>query len=222
MPCARNRRRARSRQRAYRRPEANPPRVRFPPRPFIIRSELARAGSAAPNARESAGADRAPDRDGDVPLHGHRGVDTAAAGPGGRVRGRARRAPPGLTEGLAGARRRRGRHSGRRVLRRLLPRVRCRGSRCTSAARACWRPGAGADGASHTGEPLQGEEGYVGFDVHRAARIAAAGHGGQVLLSQATADLAGARCARSRPAPAEGPQRAGAALPARDRGASRR
>jgi predicted ATPase len=44
----------------------------------------------------------------------------------------------------------------------------------------------------HTGEPLRAEEGYVGFDVHRAARIAAAGHGGQVLLSQATADLAGA------------------------------
>ena len=32
-------------------------------------------------------------------------------------------------------------------------------------------------------------EGYVGMDVHRAARIAAAGHGGQVLLSQATRDL---------------------------------
>ncbi len=44
----------------------------------------------------------------------------------------------------------------------------------------------------HTGEPLQADEGYVGFDVHRAARIAAAGHGGQVLLSQATADLTGA------------------------------
>ncbi|MGZ4391832.1 MAG: ATP-binding protein, partial [Gaiellaceae bacterium] len=44
----------------------------------------------------------------------------------------------------------------------------------------------------HTGEPLRADEGYVGFDVHRAARIAAAGHGGQVLLSQATADLAGA------------------------------
>ena len=43
----------------------------------------------------------------------------------------------------------------------------------------------------HTGEPLRADEGYVGFDVHRAARIAAAGHGGQVLLSQATADLAG-------------------------------
>jgi predicted ATPase len=43
----------------------------------------------------------------------------------------------------------------------------------------------------HTGEPVSGDEGYVGMDVHRAARIAAAGHGGQVLLSQATADLAG-------------------------------
>lgn len=30
----------------------------------------------------------------------------------------------------------------------------------------------------HTGTPLVGEEGYVGHDVHRAARIAAAGHGG--------------------------------------------
>ncbi len=43
----------------------------------------------------------------------------------------------------------------------------------------------------HTGEPRRADEGYVGFDVHRAARIASAGHGGQVLLSQATADLAG-------------------------------
>ena len=44
----------------------------------------------------------------------------------------------------------------------------------------------------HTGEPMEDVKGYVGLDVHRAARIAAAGHGGQVLLSQATADLAGA------------------------------
>ena len=43
----------------------------------------------------------------------------------------------------------------------------------------------------HTGEPVVTEEGYVGLDVHRAARIAAAGHGGQVLVSQATHDLAG-------------------------------
>lgn len=41
----------------------------------------------------------------------------------------------------------------------------------------------------HTGEPLLTGAGYAGMDVHRAARIAAAGHGGQVLLSQATRDL---------------------------------
>jgi predicted ATPase len=41
----------------------------------------------------------------------------------------------------------------------------------------------------HTGTPLLGEEGYVGVAVHRAARIAAAGCGGQVLLSKATQEL---------------------------------
>ncbi len=41
----------------------------------------------------------------------------------------------------------------------------------------------------HTGEPLKGSEGYVGLDVHRAARICAAGHGGQILISQTTHDL---------------------------------
>ena len=38
----------------------------------------------------------------------------------------------------------------------------------------------------HTGTPHLSEEGYVGHDVHLGARIAAAGHGGQVLLSEAT------------------------------------
>jgi predicted ATPase/class 3 adenylate cyclase len=42
----------------------------------------------------------------------------------------------------------------------------------------------------HTGTPIVAEEGYVGTDVHRAARIAAVGHGGQVLVSAATATLA--------------------------------
>jgi predicted ATPase/class 3 adenylate cyclase len=37
----------------------------------------------------------------------------------------------------------------------------------------------------HTGEPLGGTSDYVGLDVHRAARVCAAGHGGQILLSQA-------------------------------------
>ena len=43
----------------------------------------------------------------------------------------------------------------------------------------------------HTGEPLVTREGYVGLDVHRAARIAAAAHGGQVVLSRSTRDLLG-------------------------------
>lgn len=41
----------------------------------------------------------------------------------------------------------------------------------------------------HTGTPHLTEEGYVGVDVHRAARIAACGHGGQVLVSGSTAAL---------------------------------
>jgi predicted ATPase/class 3 adenylate cyclase len=41
----------------------------------------------------------------------------------------------------------------------------------------------------HTGEPRPTADGYVGIDVNRAARIAAVGHGGQVLLSQATRAL---------------------------------
>jgi predicted ATPase/class 3 adenylate cyclase len=43
----------------------------------------------------------------------------------------------------------------------------------------------------HTGEPLVVAGEYVGIDVHKGARIAAAGHGGQVLLSEQTARLAG-------------------------------
>jgi predicted ATPase/class 3 adenylate cyclase len=42
----------------------------------------------------------------------------------------------------------------------------------------------------HTGEVRQTEEGYVGLEVHRGARIAAVGHGGQVLLSATTQALA--------------------------------
>jgi class 3 adenylate cyclase len=43
----------------------------------------------------------------------------------------------------------------------------------------------------HTGEPSVGEEGYVGLDVVRAARICSAGHGGQILLSETTRALLG-------------------------------
>ena len=41
----------------------------------------------------------------------------------------------------------------------------------------------------HTGTPLVTDEGYVGDDVHRAARIAACGRGGQILVSSSTAAL---------------------------------
>jgi class 3 adenylate cyclase len=41
----------------------------------------------------------------------------------------------------------------------------------------------------HTGTPHVGDAGYIGGDVRRATRIAAAGHGGQVLVSASTASL---------------------------------
>jgi predicted ATPase/class 3 adenylate cyclase len=41
----------------------------------------------------------------------------------------------------------------------------------------------------HTGEPILDPPKYIGLDVHKAARIMSAGHGGQVLLSQATREL---------------------------------
>src|SRR5215468_10925827 len=45
----------------------------------------------------------------------------------------------------------------------------------------------------HSGEPARHEDGYIGLDVHRAARIAAAAHGGQVVLSEAVRLLVGSR-----------------------------
>ncbi len=45
----------------------------------------------------------------------------------------------------------------------------------------------------HSGEPTRYEDGYIGMDVHRAARIAATAHGGQVVMSEATWLLAASR-----------------------------
>jgi predicted ATPase/class 3 adenylate cyclase len=42
----------------------------------------------------------------------------------------------------------------------------------------------------HTGEPISETGGYIGLDVHRASRICSAGHGSQILLSQAVGVLA--------------------------------
>lgn len=41
----------------------------------------------------------------------------------------------------------------------------------------------------HTGEPIKAADGYVGLDVHRAARICQAGWGGQILLTRMTREL---------------------------------
>ena len=45
----------------------------------------------------------------------------------------------------------------------------------------------------HTGEPGLRDDGYLGLDVHRGARISAAAHGEQVLLSRTTRDIIGER-----------------------------
>ena len=60
-----------------------------------------------------------------------------------------------------------------------------------SLAAATWPDGAAlrVRMAIHTGEPLMVGAKYVGMDVHRAARIMAAAHGGQVLVSETTASL---------------------------------
>jgi len=41
----------------------------------------------------------------------------------------------------------------------------------------------------HTGEPAVEGQVYLGIDVHQACRVCAAGHGGQILLSESTSDL---------------------------------
>jgi predicted ATPase/class 3 adenylate cyclase len=70
---------------------------------------------------------------------------------------------------------------------------------CLAAQRAlaghAWPDGVavGVRMGLHSGEPARHEDGYIGMDVHRAARIAAAAHGGQVVLSEATRLLAGSR-----------------------------
>ena len=71
----------------------------------------------------------------------------------------------------------------------------------------------------HTGEPALDPPKYVGLDVHTAARVMAAGHGGQVVLSQSTRDLLDDSFSLSRPrrAPPQGSLGPAAALPARRR-----
>ena len=71
-----------------------------------------------------------------------------------------------------------------------------RATAAVHAAEAVQRALVGLEGGSvrvrmgiHTGEPDVTPSGYTGIDVHRAARICAAAHGGQVLLSETTKEL---------------------------------
>ena len=74
---------------------------------------------------------------------------------------------------------------------RAIDAVQCAAEAQRAFAAHPWQPGAQlrVRMGVHTGEPLIASTGYVGMDVHRAARIGDAGHGGQVLLSQTTRDL---------------------------------
>ena len=75
----------------------------------------------------------------------------------------------------------------------------------------------------HTSEPQLSNDRYVGLGVHRAARICAVGHGGQVLASRSTAGLVDEEeqpwngVPRSRRAPAQGSRSQRTDLPARGR-----
>ena len=59
----------------------------------------------------------------------------------------------------------------------------------------------------HTGAPTILDGGYVGLDVHRAARVASAAHGGQVLLTAATAEQLGDQQAATMRVRSLGPHR---------------
>ena len=80
----------------------------------------------------------------------------------------------------------------------------------------------------HTGEGVPGGDNYVGIDVNRAARIAAAGHGGQIVISEATRVLVAGdvpdsvTLPRSRAARPERPRASGATARSRDRWPERR
>ena len=157
---------------------------------------------------------------------------------GDRYSGAARRAP------RAASRRRSRARAGASSARRAtpsLPRSRRPLSAVTAAAEAQralegydvagGRPDPRPHRASIRGEAVETNGDYVGLAVHQVARIMSAGHGGQVLVSEATRRLDSdparrRRAARPWGAAPEGPRRPGAALPAghrrRSRTASRR
>ena len=146
---------------------------------------------------------RAAERHRHAPVHRHRGLDPAA--PAARRRATPRCSPSiiGCSATAFEA------HGGREVdaagdglFVAFAQRPRRGGGRGRGAARA--RASSRGRAATrcrvrmgmHTGEPLSAGGGYVGLDVHRAARICSAGHGGQILVSADDAVLLGAETSR--------------------------
>ena len=166
------------------------------------------------------------DRDADAAVQRHRGLDRAAA-PARPATG-ARRC---LRSGRSCARR-----SPRTAAPRWAPRATASSSSSTRRGRRSLRRSRRSAGCSehswpdgvdvrvrmglHTGEPQPHEDGYIGEDVHRAARIGSTANGGQIVLSASTERLLGATArsaaSRSGSAPAQGPGRRRA--PVRRRG----
>ena len=178
---------------------------------------------------------RPADRDRDVPVQRHRGLDAPRARRRHGAVPRHPRAPPGAPAGgVRGARRARAGHRGRLVLRDLPERARRgrgRGRRATRDRRP--NPGRTAVAVRvrmglHTGDIESTGADVIGYAINRTARIAAVAHGGQVLLSDTTRALVagtlpdGVTPARPRRAPAQGPARPGAPGPARHRRPARR
>ncbi len=164
-------------------------------------ARVARRRRRSPRGRDPArsrwrpGRTRASDRDRDDALQRHRRVNGAAEPPRPPLRGGAVRSAGGAADRyFRGA----GPGTGDRgdsffvVFSSAADAVAC----CAAAQRALagyeWPGGVAVRVRMglHTGEPSRHQEGYIGIDVHRAARIAAAAHGGQVVMSTVTWQLA--------------------------------
>ena len=156
------------------------------------------------------------------PLHGHRRVDGARPGARRRLRERARRrtAAPSATRSRRTAAR-----SSTRAETSSRSRSPTRTRRWPRRSRSRRRTGSRVKVriGIHTGDPLRIDGAYVGVDIHRVARICSAGHGGQVLVSQAACEAAGGafELARPRRAPPARAEPAGADLPAARPGRAR-
>ncbi len=136
-------------------------------------------------------------------LQRRRGLHPPRAGARRPLRRPARRAARRPARRGGAGRRPRRRHARRRGLRRLpvaSPGHRRRARRPARGCRALWLNDAEprVRMGLHTGVAREdGRNDYVGIEVHRASRIANAAHGGQVLVSSATAAVVDGRAARS-------------------------